>query len=86
MTNLEQAKLALLEGKWHPLTVVTLEQLTEHAWSGQGSFSMRLLAGEVWRLRKENRLLAEQVAGLLPTPSPIGVITVTGPEAGWPYK
>ncbi len=61
-SQLQEAKRTLLAGKYRPLAVATLEQLTEQAWGPQGSFSMRLLAGEVWRLRKAVVALEDELA------------------------
>jgi len=44
--------LDILAGEWHPLDDATLESLTIACTTGNGGFGMRLLAAEVWRLRK----------------------------------
>lgn len=59
--DLERAMKSMLAGKWHPLAQVTLEQISEYSWSRQGSFSMRLLAAEIWRLRKVVTTLEDEL-------------------------
>jgi hypothetical protein len=56
-----ERKRLLRDGTYSPLSVAALEQLTEQAWI-EGSFAMRLLAGEVWRLRRAVIALEDELA------------------------
>lgn len=65
--------LDLRGGEWRPLDDATLESLTVDCTMGQGGFGMRLLAAEVWRLRKvlrERDVCVVCATVLIPGPGP----------------